>query len=445
MGFLPGAPASFNSRAAALAIDISVYALLAALLIAVGNAPAAPLDPFLLWGVYAGFTLIYWIGFAYRWNTLGKWFVGLRLVDGDGRTPSFQQCLKRSLFPGIVWVWPIWSLPNVGWFGQYEPNESRLLLAYLMLSPIIWFVTAKASDPPGYYSYYNDRISGTIFVRCPGYVWFLKWIGHLAREGRRFVEESAYRKGKWMHETVSPLGLDVRRLGAWVIDLTVLWLAYRILRSMNGEKGHFAQSGSWYFVFLVVAAVVLWVLPSLGYSPGKALLNVRIVNRHGQPPGLRAAFIRAAMPGTIWIVLLLIAPQRDLFSAGNWIDTLLWLALGIFALVELLDLMTRLQDPYQRGLRDLAAGTYVIARGKGFGASGNPMPLPVRHALAIGGDCAQASDVERCRLPARALQESACEREAHRRDSSSISPWCGAVWWRCGRCSLATNIPIYAC
>ena len=107
----------------------------------------------------------------------------------------------------------------------------------MLASPFIWGVTAKLVVPPDQSSYYNDRLSGTMFVRCPGHVWFLKWIGHVTWAGVRFVKESVYRKGRWVYETIAPLSLDIRRLVAWGIDLLLLWLANGCGGWRKGEKG----------------------------------------------------------------------------------------------------------------------------------------------------------------------------------------------------------------
>ena len=380
MDSLPGSPATIDSRAAALAIDISVYALLAVLLVAIGDAPQAPQDPYLRWGVSVGLTLVFWIGLAYRWNSPGKWFVGLRLADGDGRTPGIEQCLKRSFFPGVVWVGAFLARPGSDWIDQARRDEPSLLLGYLILSPILWIVTAKLVVPPNRCTFYNDRISGTSFVRCPGHVWFLTLVAEMAREGASFVKEWAIESAKathewtsesakatyeWADETMKPWWLDVRRAAAWVIDIILLLIAYAVLED---GQGPFAQSGSWYFVFLSIAALILWVMPARGYSPGKVLFELRIVNAHGRPPGMRAALVRTLVPGTIWIVLLLLAPQRELLPAANWIEVLLWGALAFSIFVAIMDLV----DPDQRAIHNLAAGTYVIDPFRGFGANGYP-------------------------------------------------------------------------
>ena len=386
----PGTRASVGWRAVSLAIDAAVYMLLLLLLVGLVDwLSSSDIDLF-WWTVVAELSLFYWIGLAYRWETPGKWFVGLLVVDSVGRPPTFEQCLKRSFFPGVAWVGAILVWAGSDLIGRPPNFGARLLLGYLMISLYVWVWTAKVDGVDREYSFYSDRLSGTSIVTKPGYLWFLAWLRYVAAIGVSRLNEGISWRLRWMYETLAPLWLDIRRLAAWAIDLFVLWLAYGMLEDANGI---FAQPGSWYFIFLLVAAIVLWILPSYGYSPGKAILNVRIVNAHGDPPGLRAGFVRAAIPGTIWIALLLLAPQRSILPGANWTETLLWLALAISLFVALFDVATYLGDPYQRGMRDLVAGTYVVDAKQRFGARGNPRPLP--------GDAHWRLVSTRPRLPAR--------------------------------------------
>ena len=112
-----GSQASISLRAAALAIDAAVFVSLAMPLAVFCRELAGPDADAAPWVCLVAFSLIYWIGFAYRWETLGKWFIGLRVIDHQGRPPSLAQCLKRSFYPGIVWASALVSVPGANWIG----------------------------------------------------------------------------------------------------------------------------------------------------------------------------------------------------------------------------------------------------------------------------------------------------------------------------------------
>ena len=146
MGTPKGSLASIESRAAAFAIDAAVYMLVTKLLVVGGEWRTLPQNPTVQWAVYAAITLLYWIGLDAWLTTPAKWFVGLRVVDHAGRPLRFEQWLKRSLFPGAVWVWLFLTLPALGRIQAIRSSESDPFVAYLILSPILWFVTSRASN-----------------------------------------------------------------------------------------------------------------------------------------------------------------------------------------------------------------------------------------------------------------------------------------------------------
>jgi uncharacterized RDD family membrane protein YckC len=63
-----------------------------------------------------------------------------------------------------------------------------------------------------------------------------------------------------------------------------------------GSGGAF---GAYLALALAVPIVLFWVLPALtGYTPGKAIVGVRIIRRNGNAPGFGRVFVRQLM----WIV-----------------------------------------------------------------------------------------------------------------------------------------------
>ena len=111
-------------------------------------------------------------------------------------------------------------------------------------------------------------------------------------------------------------GFGIRLVG-FAIDLVVyLFIALIAILSI-GSLGIFAASAA------------LLVFNSIGVSPGKAVVGIRIVNRHGNPPGVAAGL------------------GRTLVAIASW--WALWL--GYFWAAG---------DRHHRTWHDLAADTYVI-------------------------------------------------------------------------------------
>jgi len=111
-------------------------------------------------------------------------------------------------------------------------------------------------------------------------------------------------------------GFGVRLVG-FTIDLVVYLFIALIAMLSIGSLGIFAASAA------------LLVFNSIGVSPGKAVVGIRIVNRHGNPPGVAAGL------------------GRTLVAIASW--WALWL--GYFWAAG---------DRHHRTWHDLAADTYVI-------------------------------------------------------------------------------------
>jgi uncharacterized RDD family membrane protein YckC len=94
-------------------------------------------------------------------------------------------------------------------------------------------------------------------------------------------------------------------------------------------------------------AVDLWLTAVYGSSPGKYLLDMRVVDDHGEPPGWRAATIRA---------LLLSGP-----TVLSWVPGPVGLVTAWFVPAWLLLLVVTIaRDPEHQGLHDRLAGTWVV-------------------------------------------------------------------------------------
>jgi uncharacterized RDD family membrane protein YckC len=117
---------------------------------------------------------------------------------------------------------------------------------------------------------------------------------------------------------LNPTDVVGRRVAATVIDglinAAIVWGAFFALTdtipgvclgggfTLNGDCHGFTDDGNrttWFIIAGVVPILMSWVLPALtGYTPGKAIVGIRIIRRDGRPPGFWKVFVRSVM----WIV-----------------------------------------------------------------------------------------------------------------------------------------------
>ncbi|MBV9212992.1 MAG: RDD family protein, partial [Actinobacteria bacterium] len=153
-----------------------------------------------------------------------------------------------------------------------------------------------------------------------------------------------------------------RRVIAYIIDLVILgaidaalWLALTSSKPkatstgglVIGNTRHgFTSSGNrtlWFVLIAVTALLLFVVLPGLrGWSPGKLLVGIRLVNAEGVPPGI----LRSLLREVLWIV--------DGFPGYG---------------LPLVGFITALATKANQRVGDLVARTYVVRAG----AAGRPI------------------------------------------------------------------------
>lgn len=104
--------AGFWVRLGGFAIDQAIFAVPYALLFALSLGIAGELAGLLSYGVLLISLGNEIVGNA-RGATVGKWAVGLRIVDQDGNRPGYKRSLLRyvvSLFSGLVLAWGYWRM-----------------------------------------------------------------------------------------------------------------------------------------------------------------------------------------------------------------------------------------------------------------------------------------------------------------------------------------------
>lgn len=106
-----------------------------------------------------------------------------------------------------------------------------------------------------------------------------------------------------------------------------------------GNTRHAFESGSanrtWWIVGIAVVAILLFIVIQglRGWTPGKALLGIRLVGREGRPPGILRTLVRE----------------------------ILWIVDGLPGL-PLVGFVVALVSRANQRVGDLAAGTYVVRR-----------------------------------------------------------------------------------
>ena len=145
---------------------------------------------------------------------------------------------------------------------------------------------------------------------------------------------------------------DARRGLAFLLDIGLLLV---VGLALSHNELPFVHEDSWYFLVLLLAVANLVLLPVFGITIGKLLFGLRIVDERGRAPGLRTAIGRSFFPGAIWVILLLLAPQRHSVWEADAFDTLLWLALLFALFATFPDTISWLSDPNHRALHDFNA------------------------------------------------------------------------------------------
>ncbi len=138
-----------------------------------------------------------------------------------------------------------------------------------------------------------------------------------------------------------------RRIAGAVISYTVWWLlviSVFALVAIVASKPTFALVIA---VFMLPLVGETWLSATQGSSPGKYLLNMRIVSQGGGRPGWRSASIRSVV--IAWPFLL------------SFVGGPIGYAAFVFAFAWIIVLTASIvRDPAHRGIHDRVAGTRVV-------------------------------------------------------------------------------------
>ena len=164
-------------------------------------------------------------------------------------------------------------------------------------------------------------------------------------------------------ETVDgrPVASTGVRLGAWIIDWLIIGGVMTFVSNLARRLGWDLLVDGWWInvgISLVNITLVGW----FGWTFGKLVIGLRVVDADGDPPGWMQAAVRlAVMIGPSYLVTLRDSSFWPLsvvpVLAGFWLPVLLW---------------TVATGPMHQGWHDRAARTYVVER-TGRASTARPM------------------------------------------------------------------------
>lgn len=158
------------------------------------------------------------------------------------------------------------------------------------------------------------------------------------------------------------------RLGAYLVDLVVLYAAAYLLQAVGRES--LLQLNPW---LPWIAHLVLLGYFGLGQGPlgkgrtaGKAVFGIRVVDAQGQTLGHGPAFVRGLFQQAPF--LMLVSPELYMIAFTPSLWRTLWLVTGMAVVVALpLTLVLVLglfMHPRRRSWHDLLADSFVIHEGR---------------------------------------------------------------------------------
>lgn len=111
-----------------------------------------------------------------------------------------------------------------------------------------------------------------------------------------------------------------RRFGAFLLDCVIYLFFFGGIAYLMSSQGIDQVNESAFYVNGMILSY--WVgLVALGVTPASWLCNIRIVDQRGRMPGLRRAFRRSLVPGTVWVFIALGAalfdPRIDAFYEAH--------------------------------------------------------------------------------------------------------------------------------
>lgn len=149
------------------------------------------------------------------------------------------------------------------------------------------------------------------------------------------------------------------RCGASLIDLTVLALPATLAQRISGSTA--LIPGAWLLVLSAAYFTLAYASTGGGYSLGKRLLSIRVVNRSGTPLSWTASAIRWAVAIGVGLPLGIVAASFERGTPfGVW--PAMTVAVPVACVVVADSYLLLFNRPTRQSLHDLAAGSLVVRR-----------------------------------------------------------------------------------
>jgi uncharacterized RDD family membrane protein YckC len=173
-------------------------------------------------------------------------------------------------------------------------------------------------------------------------------------------------------EAETPFASFGRRLAALALDAlvaTAVWCALvvggvQLAGALTEGQVEYGWVSTVFFgglyLFIPIVSSYFWFGNSVGGTPGKRLLGLRMVTEKGRAPGLVREFVRCLIPAALVLAMMLIPLMVDLYP-GPWTVVGVIVSYLAFALV-CVDHLWMLWDKRGQTLHDKMGGTYVIRR-----------------------------------------------------------------------------------
>lgn len=163
-------------------------------------------------------------------------------------------------------------------------------------------------------------------------------------------------------EAIPDTKLLWRRLGARSIDVCV-WFVILIVVMLGVIASRIPEESENAPMILGWYAIVLAIeVGARGWSPGKMLLKLKVVDTGGAKPGFGRSLIRAVpLAFSLALFPLALVPDPDAPSPF-WIAFTGILSMLVLVALPLLSLITANRDKRGRALWDMLSGTQVVRR-----------------------------------------------------------------------------------
>lgn len=160
--------------------------------------------------------------------------------------------------------------------------------------------------------------------------------------------------------------LDSLIQGVVAVAIGLALFTYSASESFSAMPGFSSADSAFNIVANLLGLIFVIGFTSMGGTPGKRALGMRVTDIDGNNPGIAAAILRSCFPIMSFLVSVVWIVSNGGFKKGDSIDTLVATSLsvaGVSLLIEaiwFIGCLMVIWDDHNQALHDKIAGTYVI-------------------------------------------------------------------------------------